>query len=369
MRTSQSTWSTRAIRGRGGVYILRGDRLSDRGPHAAPGRRPGRPAEPPGQPGRPGHPPRAARPDRAAGRPAPPEAAARAEAGAPRPRARVLQRARRLRRRRARVRHRPRARPVDAGAVAERDRQPVVRVPGLRVRGRLHLVREQPREPAHALVQRSGQRPGRARRSTSATTTAASCGARRRCRSGARNRRTSRGTAPGYSRFEHVHDGIELDLVQFVPLDEPLKVSVLTVENRSGPLRRLSVTAYAEWVLGTSRGAGARRASSPTLEPETGALLARNPWNTEFGGRVAFLDLGGRQTAWTADRTEFLGRNGAPDRPGRPGARAPPAAGPSAPAWIRAPRCRPASSSPTGRGPRSSCCSGEAAGRRRRRPT
>jgi cyclic beta-1,2-glucan synthetase len=41
----------------------------------------------------------------------------------------------------------------------------------------------------------------------------------------------------------------------------------------------------------------------------------RNPWNTEFGGRVAFLDLGGRQTAWTADRTEFLGRNGAPERP------------------------------------------------------
>src|SRR3546814_11339905 len=26
--------------------------------------------------------------------------------------------------------------------------------------------------------------------------------------------------------------------------------------------------------------------------------------------RVAFVDLGGRQTAWTADRTEFLGRNG-----------------------------------------------------------
>jgi cyclic beta-1,2-glucan synthetase len=52
------------------------------------------------------------------------------------------------------------------------------------------------------------------------------------------------------------------------------------------------------------------------LEPGTGALLARNPWNTEFGGRVAFLDMGGRQTAWTADRTEFLGRNGALDLPG-----------------------------------------------------
>ena len=41
----------------------------------------------------------------------------------------------------------------------------------------------------------------------------------------------------------------------------------------------------------------------------------RNPWNADFGGRIAFLDLGGRQTAWTADRTEFLGRNGAPERP------------------------------------------------------
>ena len=118
----------------------------------------------------------------------------------------------------------------------------------------------------------------------------------------------------GYSRFEHVHDGIALDLVQLVPLDEPLKVSLLTVENRSGRSRRLSVSAYAEWALGTSRGASAPRIVTE-LDPETGAILVRNSWNTEFGGRVSFLDLGGRQTAWTADRTEFLGRNGAPDAP------------------------------------------------------
>jgi cyclic beta-1,2-glucan synthetase len=118
----------------------------------------------------------------------------------------------------------------------------------------------------------------------------------------------------GYSRFEHLHDGIELNLVQFVPLDDALKVSVLTIENRSGRSRRLSVTAYAEWVLGTSRGDSSPRIIT-ALDPETKALLVRNPWNTEFGGRVAFLDLGGRQTAWTADRTEFLGRNGAPEWP------------------------------------------------------
>jgi cyclic beta-1,2-glucan synthetase len=118
----------------------------------------------------------------------------------------------------------------------------------------------------------------------------------------------------GFSRFEHLHTGIQLNLVQFVPLDDHVKVSVLTIENRSGRTRRLSVTAFAEWVLGTSRGENAPRIITE-LEPETKAMLARNPWNTEFAGCVAFLDLGGRQTTWTTDRTEFLGRNGTPARP------------------------------------------------------
>jgi cyclic beta-1,2-glucan synthetase len=113
----------------------------------------------------------------------------------------------------------------------------------------------------------------------------------------------------GFSRFELVHSGIHLNLTQFVPLDDSIKVSVLTIENRSGRTRRLSVTAFAEWVLGTSRGASGPRIITEHDE-QTGALLARNPWNTEFAGRVAFLDLGGRQQSWTADRTEFLGRNG-----------------------------------------------------------
>ena len=39
-------------------------------------------------------------------------------------------------------------------------------------------------------------------------------------------------------------------------------------------------------------------------------MFARNPWNSAFGSRVAFVDIGGRQKDWTGDRREFIGRNG-----------------------------------------------------------
>ena len=113
----------------------------------------------------------------------------------------------------------------------------------------------------------------------------------------------------GYSRFVHDRHGIATDLLQFVPIDDPIKISRLQIRNTSGRVRRLSVTAYVEWVLGSSRAA-----TSPFIATEidsaTGAMFARNPWSAQFGSRVAFADFGDRQIDWTADRGEFVGRNG-----------------------------------------------------------
>ncbi|CAN5193216.1 glucoamylase family protein [soil metagenome] len=113
----------------------------------------------------------------------------------------------------------------------------------------------------------------------------------------------------GFSRFEHAANGIELSLLQFVPLDDPIKISRLTLHNTSAKPRRLALTMYCEWVLGTSR-----NAPSPFIatqrDADTGALLVRNPWGTTFPNRVSFVDLAGRQTTWTGDRAEFLGRDG-----------------------------------------------------------
>ena len=117
----------------------------------------------------------------------------------------------------------------------------------------------------------------------------------------------------GYSRFEHQAQGIALKLLQLVPINDSIKISRLTLHNHSNQTRRLSVTTFATWVLGSSRSSNA-----PFIHTEVddkGAILARNPWSIGFAKRVAFADMAGQQSSWTADRSEFLGRDNHTDIP------------------------------------------------------
>ena len=118
----------------------------------------------------------------------------------------------------------------------------------------------------------------------------------------------------GYTRFEHVSHGIALEMTQYVPVDDPIKITRLKIRNESGRDRKLSITAYVEWVLGQSRSVNAPFIVTE-IDHGTGAMFAQNLWNNAFSGRVAFADMAAKQTAWTADRTEFLGRDGTLDRP------------------------------------------------------
>jgi len=118
----------------------------------------------------------------------------------------------------------------------------------------------------------------------------------------------------GYSRFETSGRGIALDLLQFVPLEDPLRISRLKIANRSGRARRLAITHFADLVLGQTR-AAAQPFIVTEVDPNTRVLTARNPTSTEFGNRVVFADMSGKQTKWTGDRREFLGRNGRKECP------------------------------------------------------
>jgi len=126
----------------------------------------------------------------------------------------------------------------------------------------------------------------------------------------------SRGAMPyasrhgfGYSVFEHTERGIRSELTVFVALDAPVKFTILKVRNESGRSCRLSVTGYVEWVLGELRSKSTMHVVTE-IDPNSGALFARNPYNTEFADRVAFFDLDDASRTVSCDRTEFLGRNG-----------------------------------------------------------
>jgi len=118
----------------------------------------------------------------------------------------------------------------------------------------------------------------------------------------------------GYSCFESMAQGIQMSLTQFVPLQDPIKISRLLLTNTSEYTRRLSLTAYVEWVLGALPQATAYSVVTEMVA-DLGLLTARNPFNPAFPGALAFLDVGGLHHAFTADRREFLGRHGSLQRP------------------------------------------------------
>jgi cyclic beta-1,2-glucan synthetase len=113
----------------------------------------------------------------------------------------------------------------------------------------------------------------------------------------------------GYTVFECTERGIRSELWLYVALDAPIKFAVLKVRNESDRSRKLSATGYVEWVLGDLRRKSTMHVIT-AIEPKSGALLAVNPYNTEFPNRTAFFDVDDRNRSITGDRTEFLGRNG-----------------------------------------------------------
>ncbi len=118
----------------------------------------------------------------------------------------------------------------------------------------------------------------------------------------------------GYSAFEYTDGGIATEMLVFVATDALVKFIKFKLRNTSGRARRLSVTAFFELLLGDRRETHAPYIVTE-IDPKTGALLARNAYNTEFADRVVFLDSTESKRTVTCDRGEFLGRNGDPGDP------------------------------------------------------
>jgi len=114
--------------------------------------------------------------------------------------------------------------------------------------------------------------------------------------------------AAGVTRYHHAVAGLDQELAVFVAPEDPVKLAVLTLTNTSDAKRRLSIFGYAELCLGPPR-AGEQRFVISEMDESTGTMLARNPYNADFGARVAFWRASGTARSHTGDRAEFVGRN------------------------------------------------------------
>ncbi|MFL5629738.1 MAG: GH36-type glycosyl hydrolase domain-containing protein [Gemmatimonadaceae bacterium] len=112
-----------------------------------------------------------------------------------------------------------------------------------------------------------------------------------------------------YSVFDHAHDGLASSLRLGVDQNDPVRVSILTLRNDGRTRRKLTITWYLEWVLGVSREVTQHQIRT-SFDEATQSMFARNYFDAQFANTVAFASISERVAYYTADRREFLGRNG-----------------------------------------------------------
>jgi cyclic beta-1,2-glucan synthetase len=114
----------------------------------------------------------------------------------------------------------------------------------------------------------------------------------------------------GYSAWRHTSLDLEQETTAFVPRRDAVKLVRVRVTNRGPAARRLSLSYFARWVLGTTPEQDGRLLVTQH-DLATGAILAVNPYRGPLAGRVAFAcvvgpEARGAAASHTGDRAAFL---------------------------------------------------------------
>ena len=118
----------------------------------------------------------------------------------------------------------------------------------------------------------------------------------------------------GVTTFTHRGHGLEQTLTLFVDPEEPVKLMALRLRDLWQRPRRVTVTAYVEWVLGVLRSRTAPF-TLPDYDEASGTLLARTLLGPMAEDGVAFLTASRPPHGLTSDRREFLGPDLDPTNP------------------------------------------------------
>jgi cyclic beta-1,2-glucan synthetase len=103
---------------------------------------------------------------------------------------------------------------------------------------------------------------------------------------------------------------------------DPVKITRLRLTNRSTRPTTLVLTSFVEWTLGIMREHTQHQVVTE-FDSHARAILARNRFDASFAEHVAFSWMSEPLAGYTADRREFLGRNGTTVSPAALEAKAP----------------------------------------------
>lgn len=116
----------------------------------------------------------------------------------------------------------------------------------------------------------------------------------------------------GYSVYRSETLNIEQEVWKWVDKNDPIKFIRLELANTDLMRKRLSVYRYLDWVLGVFREQSSRHLITH-FDSRFQAIFARNYYNNEFAGRVAFAGFytpGNFEfDSYSGDRSAFIGRN------------------------------------------------------------
>ncbi len=118
----------------------------------------------------------------------------------------------------------------------------------------------------------------------------------------------------GYSAFEHRQNDIFSETLIYIPVDVPVKLTLIKIRNLSDRERKVSATAFAECAVGELQNRSSMHVIS-RIDPQTNAVFLTNSFNTEFTNTIVFAQVSETERTFTGDRTEFIGRNGSLQSP------------------------------------------------------
>jgi cyclic beta-1,2-glucan synthetase len=113
----------------------------------------------------------------------------------------------------------------------------------------------------------------------------------------------------GYSRFHHDSQGLEQEQIVFVPVEDPVKITLVRLVNHSKEERNLSLFYYLRPVMGVHEEVSAPYLVTDFHEEEE-IIKIQNVYQADFPHRVAFVAASEKIVSYTGDRREFLGSKG-----------------------------------------------------------